>query len=424
LIILRNRQFGLLWLAQLVSTTGDWLMVIAVPVFVYQLTGSPMGTAAAFLAEVLPALLLAPIAGVFADRWDRRTVMVVTNLLRAGVISLLILVDSPGMLWLLLLLVFAESSVSQFFYPAHRAILPQIVGRGKDLDSANAWYAVSRGVVRLVAAPLGGALYAMFGFTFLVMIDVGTYLAGALLVLAIQRPKPAATGPPSQEQPGSTPLRRFWHDFRVGIVFLIGHRVLRGLLAISMVFLMANGAINILVAPYVLDELDGGPEQFGILMSALGLGYLLSAYVGRVMAGSGRLRLSAVVCLAIAALSFAGLFNVPHLGSAIGSIALVGAAGGAILLVIQIQLQRLTPDEVLGRISSAFLASEMLATVIGAALGGLLAEVIGLVITANIAAGLIAVSVLLAILLLPRRIAVGDDGERVDGDRSGEVARR
>jgi len=97
------RDFRLLWAARLGSNLGSWLLVVAVPAYVFDLTGSTVTTGTAVVAETLPALLLGPVAGVFADRWQRRRTMVVVDLVRAGCVLALLAVRGPGQLWLLYL---------------------------------------------------------------------------------------------------------------------------------------------------------------------------------------------------------------------------------------------------------------------------------------------------------------------------------
>src|SRR3954467_8831090 len=109
---LRVRDFRLLWSGRLVSLLGTWLLTVAVPAYVLELTGSVMATGLTLAAEYLPLLLLGPFAGVLADRWDRRRLMYTTDLFRAGAVALLLIVDSPGMVWLLYLALFAESAGS------------------------------------------------------------------------------------------------------------------------------------------------------------------------------------------------------------------------------------------------------------------------------------------------------------------------
>src|SRR5919201_1254218 len=113
LALLRRRDFGLLWLGGLVSIAGDWVLYAALPFFVYRRTGSTIATAGMIAAELTPGVLLGSVAGVFVDRWDRRRVLVVTNVLQGAAVSLLLLVPS-GWLWLVYAVAVAQSAIASF----------------------------------------------------------------------------------------------------------------------------------------------------------------------------------------------------------------------------------------------------------------------------------------------------------------------
>ncbi|MGC5331580.1 MFS transporter [Micromonospora sp. DT62] len=400
MIVIRNRRFGLLWTSTLLSNLGNWLMIVAVPVYVYTMTGSTFSSGLAFVAQTLPAIAFAPLAGVLADRWDRRAVMVGADLLRMVIVLALLVVDDPGMLWLLYTAMFFESAIGHFFQPAARAAVPAVVGRGGDLEAANAWNTVASGLVRLAGAPLGGALYALVGFDGLVLIDSATYLLSAVLIFGMGPLRVADNGRQPQT---SSWLAAFWGQVQEGLAFLFRHSVLRATLLVSSLFLLANAALNVLLVPYVIDVLGGDAGDVGILMAALGGGFLASAYVGNVLSRSGLLRLSFTGCLAVITLCFAGLFLIHHFVAALVFIALAGLPGGALLMLVQVQVQRQTPDRQLGRVGSAFTAAEMAATVVGASAGSVAGQQLPLTTTVWLVIGVLAASAVLAAVLLPTR---------------------
>src|SRR5689334_4152288 len=106
LATLRQRNFGLLWFAGLISLAGDWTLRVALPIYVYQLTGSTLATSTILMAGMLPNLLLGSVAGVFVDRWDRKRTMVVSNLLLALGLLPLLAVHSADQLWIVFLVAF------------------------------------------------------------------------------------------------------------------------------------------------------------------------------------------------------------------------------------------------------------------------------------------------------------------------------
>src|SRR5262245_38748837 len=136
LALLRQRNFALLWFGGLISLIGDWVLAAALPFYVYQQTHSTLATAALVAAELMPNLFLGSIAGVFVDRWNRKQVMVVANILQIGVVLLLLLVRSPEWVWLVYLVSVVQTAIGTFFGPAENALLPRLV-REEQLLSAN-----------------------------------------------------------------------------------------------------------------------------------------------------------------------------------------------------------------------------------------------------------------------------------------------
>jgi predicted MFS family arabinose efflux permease len=405
MIIVRNGSFGLLWSGQLLSSMGTWLLVVAVPVYVFRLTGSARDTGLAIVAETLPSLVTGPFAGVFVDRWSRRHTMIISDLLRAGSVSALVFFNRPGQLWVLLAAVFAENAFGTFFDPAHRALVPAVAGRGTDLEIANAWYAVSRGIVRLAGAPLGGALYTVAGFKPLVAIDAATYAVSAVLIALMPALRTAAPAPipaGAKAAPARTPpafLRGLATDLGLGVAGLIEDRVLSVLLVISTLFLLGNGAVTALLVPYVVTDLGAKAASVGVLLSALGAGYILSAYPGRKMCASRRLRANVAVSMAAVVVTFAGFFNWHEFAAAAVFIALAGLPGGAFLMLEQTLIQRRAPSHLIGKISSAYSTAETLATLAGALLASLLVNRLGLTTSLNTSITVIAAGGVLTVLL-------------------------
>ncbi|HET9897659.1 MAG TPA: MFS transporter [Streptosporangiaceae bacterium] len=435
-IVLRNASFGRLWISQLQSDIGTWLMVIAVPLFVFHLTGSPAGTSIALISEAAPALFVAPFAGLLADRCDRRLVMAGSDALRAACVLSMLAVTAERQVWLIYAATFAENTFAQFFDPACGAIVPAIVGRGGELDEANGWSTASAGLVRLAGGPLGGVLYSALGFHALVLGDSGTYLVSALLVLSLPRSRPVVASltsgrpdcragldragrPPRAGWPGQAGPRgragrpgrlgrqgksRVLTELAAGVRFLVSHRVVGFLVAANTLFLFANAALTVALVPLAVQLLHQGPRDVGLMMAALGVGYLAGAYPGRRVSATGSFRLPIVMCLIAADGAFAGFFNSRDLPMALVFIALIGVFGSGLLLLVNVQIQRQSPDQVLGRTRSAIGAIQMLAAVIGAALGGVLAARVGVVAMADLALVPVAAAAVLAWFTLPATI--------------------
>ena len=121
--LLRRRDFGLLWAGGLISETGDWFLLVGLPVWVLQVTGSSLVTATVFLVGLLPGLVVGPLAGVLVDRWDRRRTLVAVSLAQAAFLLPLLAVDGRHRLWVVYLVMAAEAALAQLNDPARNALV-------------------------------------------------------------------------------------------------------------------------------------------------------------------------------------------------------------------------------------------------------------------------------------------------------------
>ncbi|MEV8437292.1 MFS transporter [Actinosynnema sp. NPDC051121] len=358
---LRVRDFRLLWAARTVSVFGTWLLVVAVPAHVFQLTGSVMAAGLALAAEFLPPALLGPVAGVLVDRWDRRRAMVAAEALRAAAVLLLLFARDPGDLWLVYVALVAESTGTVVFRPAAQAHTPVVVGTGRALSGANALNSLTDGVARLVGAPLGGASMALVGFPALVVADAASYLVSAVLIASMSRRARASRG------------SGVGRELREGLAFLRSDRTAKALFVVSTVFLAANASLSALLVPFGLTAL-GGAGPVGLVMSGLGVGFLLGAPATRVLVDRVRSGPLLAGALAVTSVGFALLFGSASLTAALPAAVLIGLSGSAALVVTQTALQRVTPAEVLGRVGAVLFTGEAVATFVGALAGPALAE--------------------------------------------------
>ncbi|WP_433444904.1 MFS transporter [Nonomuraea sp. CA-141351] len=395
---LRIRDFRLLWFSRLVSLLGSWLLVVAVPAHVFTLTGSLAATGLTLVAQFLPPVFLGPIAGVLVDRWDRRRFMILADLVRAAVIPLLLLAREPGDIWLLYLALAAESVGTVMFRPAAQAHTPVVVGTGPSLSSANALNAATDGAVRLVGAPLGGILLGRVGFDLLVWLDTSTYLLSAVAILLTAR-----LAAPTTRSPGR--IGRILVELREGLAFLRAERTAWALLLVNALFLGANAGLDALLVPYGITVL-GGSGQIGLVMSALGVGFLLGASLMRMLVDRVPPAYLLGGVLTATGVGFVLLFSATTLIAALPAAVLIGTVGSMALGTAQTTLQRVTPNAVLGRTSSAVFTGEAVATLAGAIVGPSLAQVLSLTWTAYLAGTATVLSGIISMLLLPRKRVV------------------
>jgi MFS family permease len=359
--VLGSRNFRLVWTASMISGLGSWMLVIAAPFQVFHLTGSTVATGLTLAIESLPAMLVGPFAGVLVDRWNRRTAMVVADVVSAAGVALMLLGSTPDRVSLIYLGLLVESLAAMFFRPAARAIVPAVVGNGPALVSANALSAFAAGIVRLVGPVLGTLLLSADGWVLVVGVDVASYLASAVLVAGINVGR--------ARDPVQGGLREIPSQLRDGLRYLAGTPLLRGLLVTSWVYWTANAALTVLLVPFVVRRLGNPGQDIGYLIAALGVGYLIGPVVGRPLIARCATRRVLAIAYAAVGVCFLVLFNAPTLTIAMTAAACSGIPGAIVVIVTSQRMQAVTPDGILGRVGAAFYASDAAAAVAGALLG-------------------------------------------------------
>jgi predicted MFS family arabinose efflux permease len=399
-LALRNRDFRLLWTGQLLSSLGSWLLLVAIPYQVFELTGSPAATGFAFAVESVPAFVIGPAVGVAVDRWDRRRTMLAVSLGQAGCVLPLALVRRADQIAIVYLALMAESALGQFYQPAERALIPGMLGRADELTSANALMAASGAVTRLAGASLGGVVFAVLGLSALVAIDAASYVAVAACLALVRWRATARPSSPGRDERGA---RAIVAELGSGFRHLAARRPLWGLVIAAAAFWAGNGAFTALLVPDSRLRLHGGPGEVGFLVAATGAGYLAGAPLGRALYRHASLRVLAAASLLTTAAAFAAWFSVSNLEIALTLAAVTGMSAMVFLIARLTYLQQCTPDAVLGRASAICLAAEGLAGLAGTAVGGLLIGLVGYGWTVAAAAAAIAVGALLAALLVTGR---------------------
>jgi MFS family permease len=356
------RDFRCLLFAGLVSNLGSWLLVVALPYRVFQLTGSTTATGLTLAAESLPALLVGPVAGVFVDRWDRRRVMIVTDVLSAAALVGIPLADRPDRLgWLYAALV-VENLGLVFFRPAARALLPALVGTGPVLVGANSLIGVVNGVVRLAGPPLGAVLLTWLGLPGLVLLDLLSYLLSAAAIAVIGH----------RADPGERSVRTVGAvaaELVAGLRFTAGHRTLRGLLLLGTVFCTANAVFTALLIPFMTVRFGPHPGVIGVQLSALGAGFLIGAPLAALLFRDRAPGVPLMLGLAGVGCCFGVLANAPTAVVAVLATGLAGLPASLLLITIETTLQRATPAPLRGRTSATFFAGNATAELVGALVG-------------------------------------------------------
>ncbi|MET9269841.1 MFS transporter [Kribbella sp. NPDC003557] len=384
------RDFRRLWLSGAISGIGSWLLVVAIPFHVFALTGSAVATGLTLALEALPPLLIGPWAGALLNRWDLARAMWIADLVSAAAVGLILTADHDR-IWPIYVAILLENTATTVFRPAARALLPAVVGTGKELARANAINAGTGSAIRLAAPPLGALLLAGPGIEFVLAVDIASYLLSAAIIATVRTRRHPTTGEPPRALEG---LRA-----------AIEHRALRGILIGQTAFLTANAGLTALLVPFTVDRLHAPGYVVGYLISGLGAGYLAGAALSTTAARLlGTRELLTLTQLATAA-AFFGLFNAPNIPVAIAAAALIGLPGSILLITAQTTIQRAAPPEILPGVGAIFFAADSLALLIGALAAPTATLALGLPLTLNILAALAVGAAGVTLLVVPRHPA-------------------
>ncbi len=370
-----NGSFSALWVGQLISLFGDRLHQIALIFLVLGLTDSPLAVAGVVLASTLPNLLFSPIAGTFVDRWDHREVMIVSDLLRAGLVLLVPIVAIVN-LALVFPLTFLITTISIFFRPARVAVLPRIV-REDELLTANSALWIGETMADVIGYPLAGLFVGLLkgALPLAFWLDAATYAASAALIWTVAIP------PIARKARDVLSARSFVAEMKEGWHFLRGETTLLANTLQATVGQFTIGILLVLTAVYARDVIVGTtltPEViYAFLETGLGIGNLIGGIViGLIGARFGRGRLVIVgYAVAGACIALVGFTN--QLALAIGLMLGLGIANMVFVIPSQTMFQERTPAELMGRVVGFRFALVFGAMSVAMVMGGILGEIFG-----------------------------------------------
>lgn len=381
--ILRQPNFARLWAGGLVSMIGDWILITGLPFEIYRRTGSTLATGGMVLAFLVPSIVLGSIGGVFVDRWDRRRLMVVINLVLALAVLPLLAIDVTG-LWIAYAVLFTMSCLEQLFGPAETALLPNLLENADDdLVTANALNGMNNHLARLIGPAAGGIIVAVGGLTAVAVIDAVSFLLAAGLIWSIRAQHTRAVRTDSLEHRAATAWRRLLHEWREGLGLVWRQPILRALLAFFVITRIGEGLTATLFVPWATDAVHGGSLGYGLLLSTQAIGGLAGAIViGRMGSRADPLRLVILGALTFGLIDLV-LFTYPVLfpiiGPALVMMVVVGVPGAAMMAGIATLQQTLARDSHRGRVVGAIGAVGALGSLVGAIGAGILGESVPIV---------------------------------------------
>src|SRR5215203_4126904 len=245
-LLRRNRSFRRLWSGQVISELGNWFNFIAALGLVRVVSNSsPEVTTLILIFRLVPLTLFGPLAGAFVDRWSRRNVMIVTDLLRLLVALSFLLVRGPEDIWIAYLSTALLSVFSAFFDAAKSAAVPNITGE-QDLLAGNALMFSSRFLFMSLGAALGGWTAANVGYSAAFIINAISFLASAYSVWLVSDEEMQQRGGDTRKREPRSLYSGYWTDIREGWAFIVTHAPVATILATNIIWAIGGGAINLI----------------------------------------------------------------------------------------------------------------------------------------------------------------------------------
>ncbi len=366
---LRHRNYRLFFSGQSLSLIGTWLTRIATSWLIYRLTGSALLLGILGFAGQVPTFLLAPLAGVLVDRWDRHRVLVITQvmaMIQSGVLAALALAGVINV-WHVLVLSVVQGIINAFDMPARQALVVEMVEDRADLPNAIALNSSMVNAARLLGPSVAGVLIASVGEGYCFLVDAVSYLA-VIASLLLMRLTPRARAPRTS---------RVLADFKEGWFYAVGFKPIRAVLLLLAVVSLMGTPYTVLLPVIAREVLGGGPSTLGILTAASGLGALGGAiYLAsrRSVLGLGRVIVGSTAAFGIGLVAFS---RASALWICLPLMFVTGAGMMLQMASSNTILQTIVEEDKRGRVMSLFAMAFFGTVPFGSLLAGVLATRLG-----------------------------------------------
>lgn len=379
--ILKYQPFRTLWLAQFVSIFGDFLALFGViSLITFRWHGTPVQITTVIIVFALPMAIISPIAGVFVDHWNVKRLMIASDLIRAGLILMLVFAHNVTQISAIFIVL---SSVSSFFAPAQSVTLRTIVPP-EGLLAANALMMQAFYIVRLLSPVAAGALVAWLTEKSCFYLDVASFIFSAAMISGLSVIRPARAQ-------GEKTVKSLAQDFLAGNKFIFTHAGLAFVFIAMAVAMFVLSSFSPLISIYIRDSLHAGSFIFGAISAMVGVGMIVGTQLVTRLAG-GRSKsyvvLGGLFLLGLGAGLLGAFRNTPM--AAVSTFAM-GFGIAFVWIPAQTMSQQETPPAMVGRVSSTFLSLISISQVFGLMLSGYLAQRLGIRAVFIACAGVLAV---------------------------------
>lgn len=273
--LFKSKSFVKLWLAGFLSMLGDYVFSISLYIWVYKSTGSAAALSSSIFFQFLPRLIMSPIAGIVVDKFDKKKVLIISDLLRALILSGLFFLQSADKIILVYLIIIINAAITMIARPAKSAVVPLVIQKDL-LIKYNSFKELTESLV-LVLGPAIGGILAAAGFNFVITIDILSFIVSAVLISFITVKQTLQTQVDLNKQNFAVKagLKYAGRLFRDDNVF-------SGLVIITILMALAQGGINVLFLPFLLEVVKASEVQFGVVLAFQGMG----SVIGSILAGS------------------------------------------------------------------------------------------------------------------------------------------
>lgn len=372
---LRHRSYRVLLGASTISQSGDWLYNVALAVYVFDRTGSAGWVAAATVLRLVPYVVLAPIGGLVADRFDRRSVMIWSDVAQAVSMAALAAVAAfEGPVLAVILLAFTTTAFGTAYLPAMMAVTPELVGED-DLAAANALNTLVDNLTVVVGPAVGAAVLALTSPTTAFALNALSFgVPAILLAIGLRR----LDRPPIVEETSSGAFAAFVGQLRDGLRAATQSAGARVMVAFLLGVAFVYGAQTVALVLASDERLGTGPEGYGYLLGALGAGGVIAAPITNRLAAARRVGPTLLGALVLTALPLALLAVVSSPVVATALMVVSGAGGTAVDVLAITLLQRAVSDDVRGRVFGLLDSAVVLAILAGSLIVAPLVSAFGL----------------------------------------------
>jgi CRP-like cAMP-binding protein/predicted MFS family arabinose efflux permease len=356
-----------MWSGQLISTAGSSLTSLAASMLVFRLTGSALSVGLMLISSTAPGILIGLVAGVLVDRYDRRKILIATDLLRAGLVFLIPFLVPVHIAWLYII-ISLSSTAGQFFYPAHESLLPEVAS-DQELAAANSFIAISSFGSTAIGFAASGLIASRFHIEWAFYLNALTFLISGLCTFLVHT-QPVEMDESTSRRAGASPAL-VAQNLKAGLRYLFNTPILHSLFFLSIPVLIAFGLQSSLMLPFTLRALQAGEFEFGLQESLSSVGFVAGSLLMASLAD--RLREGQWLAISFVGMGLAGAAYAlsTSMPAAIAILMISGFLNAPSAVARRLVVQRNTPREMRGRVNSGMQGARDLLYLIGMSAAGL-----------------------------------------------------